>query len=380
MAHVSAVDWVFPSLAAAGAGFYLLSAAAVLLALRRGPPSTVGTIPFTILKPLREASPDLYENLASFCRLDYPEVQIILGLRSESDPAHEIARKVQADFPERDIRVLAEEPAMEGSPRVANLANILRRAKHDLLLISDDDARVEPHFLGRVAELLREGSTGAVTALYYARCRSPGSALHALTINLETLPFGLIAHLGWGGLVANGAALAVRRDALDRAGGFEAAADRPGDNLWLVRAIHRAGYRTELLSELVEMRDDPGSIAGFLRHQLRWDRTDRFLSPLLALGRILTQGLFWSLVYVAATAASELSLWTLLTVGALRLASAASIAIKLRCGSMMAWLWLVPVRDLLSVAIWVSSWFGRTIRFHGRSYRIEGGRRRVVPE
>ncbi len=358
------MDWVFLCLAGAGAGFYLISAAAVWLGLR-GPRTPARTPPISILKPLREARPGLAENLASFCRQQYPDFQIVFGLGRESDPSFPIVQKIQDEFKSVDLRVVVKEPAI---PRMANLSNMVERAKHDLILVSDDDVRVEPDFLQRLAVPLSEGQTGAVATLYFARPR--GLPLHALTINLETLPFGLIG-AGLGATVANGAALGIRRAALDKIGGFEAAADQAGDNFWIVRSVARAGYHVEVLDVAVEMAD-PGE--SWLRRQLRSDRTDRYLSPWLFAGRLLTHGVFWSALY-AAVLPSELSLYTVISVLGLRLLSSAAIAVKLGVWSMIAWLWLVPIRDMLGLGLWAASWLGNTIEYHGARYRFKGGRR-----
>src|SRR5262249_22966737 len=62
--------------------------------------------PATIFKPVRGADAGAYENFATFCRQDYPEYQILFGVREEGDPATPIIRRLIADFPERDIELV----------------------------------------------------------------------------------------------------------------------------------------------------------------------------------------------------------------------------------------------------------------------------------
>jgi ceramide glucosyltransferase len=350
------LDAIFLALVGMGAGFYVVSMLVVLFGVRRGKEATM---PISVLKPLKEAGPELYDNLATFCRLDYPDYQLILGMSAESDPAFAVVQKIRADFPQTDMRIVVE-PA---DSRSANIANMVRRAKHDIVFVSDDDVRVEPWFLKRMAAPFVEGQTGAATALYFARAGSPW---HLLTINLETLPFGLIGK-ALGATVANGAGLGLRRSALDKIGGFEAAAEKAADNHWIVKNIEKSGFHVEVLTDLVEMRET----STFFSRQLRSDRTDRFLSPILTFCRVFTFGLFWALVYAAAGS----PLWPLLGAAGLRLLNVWVIAAKLRSGRMILWSWLVPLRDLAALLIWLLSWFGRRVRFHGKEYRFEGGKR-----
>jgi len=90
----------------------------------------------TLLKPLCGLEPELYEGLRSFCAQDYSELQIIFGARSPEDPALQVAGRLAAEFPLRDMRIVAGAPVLEPNLKVANLAHMLGAARHDLLVIA----------------------------------------------------------------------------------------------------------------------------------------------------------------------------------------------------------------------------------------------------
>src|SRR5690242_11611908 len=59
--------------------------------------------PVTVLKPLKGLGVDLYDNLASFCRQDYPAYQIVFGIADVDDPALTVVQQIKRDFPSHDI-------------------------------------------------------------------------------------------------------------------------------------------------------------------------------------------------------------------------------------------------------------------------------------
>src|SRR5712672_646529 len=61
------------------------------------------TPPVSMLKPVRGVDFGSYENFASFCRLDYPEYEILFGVNDDADPAVPLVQRLMAEFPERRI-------------------------------------------------------------------------------------------------------------------------------------------------------------------------------------------------------------------------------------------------------------------------------------
>jgi ceramide glucosyltransferase len=90
--------------------YYLLSLYCILdyfLAVRRLPPRSDAFAPAAcILKPVRGADRDAYENFASYCRLNYPEYELVFAAADPNDPAVPIIEKLQRDFPERQTRLV----------------------------------------------------------------------------------------------------------------------------------------------------------------------------------------------------------------------------------------------------------------------------------
>jgi len=115
--------------------------------------------------PLHGADFEAYENYARFCVQDYPEYQIVFGVRDAGDSAVPIVEKLIADFPDRDIALVISDETIGQNLKVSNLQNMLDRVKHDQIIIVDSDIRVERDYLWSVLAPLSDRRVGLVTCL-----------------------------------------------------------------------------------------------------------------------------------------------------------------------------------------------------------------------
>jgi ceramide glucosyltransferase len=331
----------------------------------------------SVLKPLYGAEPGLFENLRSFVDQDYPRRQIVFGVRSPDDGALPVARALIADRPEVDIDLVVDARAGGTNLKVANLINMLPAARHDLLVFADSDMHVDTHYLATVTAPLEDATVGLVTCLY--RGLPTGglwSRLGALHINFGFLPSALLGEaLGTGG-GCFGATIALRRPVLDRIGGLAVVCDELADDHRIGAAVRELGLATVLSPYIVDTSVSEKSLKCLWRHELRWARTVRAMAPVGFAGSAVTHA-----VAIAALAAlcSGLSLTSLVFLAMsclFRWATAGATARILRLPT--TGLWLLPLRDLLSFAVFVGSFFGRSVSWGDRLFRIEPSGRIIV--
>jgi ceramide glucosyltransferase len=377
MSRVAAVAVAGAAVAAAYQLFQLVAAATFFRRARRRAARTRDyRPPVTILKPLKGSGIDLYANLASFCRQDYPEYQIVCGVSDPDDPAIPIVERIRRDFPSRDV-VLSIGDRPGANRKVASLCHMIQHAKHPVLALSDADVRVRPDYLRRTVAPLAHPRAGMTTCLYRGRgFFGLPSVVESLLINCDFVPMVLTAHF-LGQRNALGASLVFKREALDAMGGFPAIADYLADDNMLGEGVKRAGYTVELLPYVVETILDSTTVADVWRHQVRWARTYRVLQPAGWFASMITHAVTWGVAAVVATGGSAIG-WTVLatTIG-VRLATLRAIMRMLRERDTPRHLWMVPLKDLGFTAVWLASWLGRDVEWSGRTLRVQRDGRMV---
>ena len=368
-------------LAVAGCGYLLAAMALVRRADGVAVADASANAPgVSILKPLSGDEPGLLENLASFCAQDYGgQVQIIFGVQDPADAAVAVVERLRGVYAGRDLALAVESAAHGVNRKVTNLINMAPRIAHDVVVVADSDIRVEPGYLARVVATLDRPAVGAVTCLYYgvprgaANAARPvlGARLSALAINAHFLP-GIVVGLALGrAQPCFGSTIALRRAALHAIGGFAAFANCIADDYAIGRELRAQGFAIAIPPFAVAHVCSEASLRELWQHELRWARTIRSIDPAGYAGSLIAHPLPLALIAALLGAGSVLLVPALAIAG---IAILARIALLRRIAQAYTLppqaYWLVPVRDLLSFAIFVASFFGRDVTWRGHSYRI----------
>ncbi|HTB11259.1 MAG TPA: glycosyltransferase [Bryobacteraceae bacterium] len=333
------------------------------------------TPPVSILKPFRGLDPDAYDNLASFCRQDYPEYEMIFCVDPDDETVRPVIEKLRRDFPKREIRVLYGSGRIASNDKVAKLARMAAEARYETVVISDSDVRVQPDYLRAMTAPLHEEKVGAVTCFYvHTDLKTFADRLQTVGMMSDFYAGILVAWQIEGIKFALGPSIATTRARLAGFGGYAAIENSPGDDLLVGRLIAEQGYEVRLLRYAVSTVSDYASMNDLLQKRMRWIVVMRHMRPWGHLGLLLTQGLPWSLAAVAVHPTLAVAAGYLGTYFVIRAMMTWIIGVHgLRQRGLWAQMMLIPVWDAVAFFIWLASFLRSSIRWRGSDYYIREG-------
>ncbi len=352
---------------AVAAAYVAVALVAVIVGRKRKTWPAVEAQPVSVLKPLHGDEPHLSENLRSFCAQDYPKFQLVFGVQKLDDPAADIARVLQSEFPQLDIEVVVDARRHGSNPKVSNLINLYERARHDWLVIADSDVRVTPDYLREVTALLADANVGVVACLYRGHA---GAGIHnrlgAAYINDWFMPSVQLSRLFGVRDYCGGATMALRRDTLECIGGFSAVKDQLADDWWLGHLSREQGLRTEVPAHVVSTDVVHRTPRELWAQEMRWMRTTRLLAPLgfaFLFVTMTTPMLALGLLLAPTTLCATLATLGLALRVALHLAQN-----PLRIADVL----LIPLRDFLLLAEWFAAVPGGAVQWRGQRLKMDG--------
>jgi ceramide glucosyltransferase len=366
--------WILSTVAMVGTAYTLLAALLVGRFMQKVPRPAPSCPAVTILKPLYRGEPDLSRNLETFFTQAYGgPVQIVFGVQDPNDPALAVVRELQAKYPAFDTAVAADAVRYGANAKVCNLINMLAAARHDTLVLSDSDISVEPLWLSQVTAALARPGVGIVTCLYTGEPACDGhklwSSLSAMGTSYNFLPNALLGTSLGLAAPCFGSTIALTRQTLEEVGGFAAFADQLADDYELGRAVRSKGYTLAIPAMGVSHTTAENSARELFRHELRWTRTIRLVNRGGHFGSFVTHGFVFALMGAMLLGFNPVSL------GIMAAALAARLVLKNRIdghfGTYAGPFWLLPLRDLLSFAVFVASLSGESVHWRGAHFAVE---------
>ena len=330
----------------------------------------------TLLKPLHGLEPDLEANLESFFTQDYPDFEVIFGARDQADPALAVVRQLHKKYPKVKAKIVTSGNPDRPNAKICSLETMYVQATTSYLVISDSDVHVDPSYLREVVRPLIDERVGLVTCLYRGvPTGGAWSTLEALGMSVEMTSGVLVANMLEGMQFALGPTMAVRKDALEKAGGMGALADYCADDYVLGKRVFEAGYAVLLSKHAIDHVVINRTFRESVLHQVRWMKSTRFSRPAGHIGAGLTYAMpFGVLGLIAAVSAGHIVLGAGLFAGAAlnRLVMAIVAGwLVVRDPRSFKYCWLYPVRDFTGFCYWCASFFGNTIVWRNETYRLE---------
>jgi ceramide glucosyltransferase len=294
-------------------------------------------------------------------------------VHDESDPALEVVRQLQAKYPQCDTAIVADTALYGANAKISNLINMLPQAKHDVLVLSDSDIAVGGLWLAQVTAALSRPGVGIVSCLYTGEPGQGGeklwSSLGAMGSSYDFLPNAVVGTSLGLASPCMGSTIALRRETLDEVGGFATFVNRLADDYEMGAAVRAKGYTLAIPALGVGHTAAETSLTGLFRHELRWTRTIRMVNRGGHLGSFVTHG------FAFAVMAALLLDFNTVSLGVLGFTLVSRLLLKYRIDGLFGTLagpyWLLPLRDMLSFVVFVTSLFGETVHWRGTHFAVE---------
>jgi ceramide glucosyltransferase len=320
----------------------------------------------TILKPVCGLEKNLLANLRTACEQDYPEYQVVYSVQRQDDAATELLLQLEREFGRDRVSVVVGEMHVGMNGKINNLAGALPHARHDVLVISDSDVRLRPDYLKAIVGPLADPTVGGVSTFYRATDAITWyERMELLTLSVDQFALAALARAAGVADFCFGASFALRRTTLARIGGIEALGNYLVEDNEMGQRILREGMTLCVVPYLVDTTIDLTSPAQWWRKMTYWEQNTRAAKPGVFAAALVLRTIPLALA-LALLRMDALGLSVLLASVALRLTEAAiTLRVALHDRAWLRSIWLVPVKDMLSVIWYARAIFTRTVSWRG---------------
>lgn len=378
--------WIFAALSFLGLTAFAFQLRAARTALKReeGSDSESAFFPaVSILKPLKGLDDNLFDNLESFCNLDYPEYEVIFSFQNRNDQAFKVAAKVRDKYPNRDITLVVD-PCNDGlNPKVNNLIPAYRHSKYALILISDSNVMVGKDYLGKIVKHMKTPGVGLVSNVIRGM---GGSSLGSILENLHLNSFiiGSVCFLDGvlGMPCVIGKSMLMWKKDLEAIGGFEAVKDVLAEDYVIGERMHRSGRKVVLSGYAVQNVNSSWGLNRFVNRHTRWGKLRWHIGGIKYVPELISNPVFTACLPLLLWGPTRATLSLVLAVSFLKIAgdyylgtrvlsaAGATFGANADIVPRSAWYLLVPFKDILVGCMWFAPLVSSTVEWRGNRYRI----------
>jgi ceramide glucosyltransferase len=327
-------------------------------------------VPVSILLSVKGIDEGAWENWLSLCTQDYPKYEVLFGVTDDDDPVVPLLKKLAAQFP-KQVRLFVGLEPRGVNYKDSNLSYLLEASQHEVIIFADGDIRVNPNYIHTVTAPLRDPQVGIVTCAYIGHHpQYLSAAVASFGRCIDFIPSLLIALKLYHGLqFAIGVTMATRKSALANFGGLHL--NRIGSDYNLGKRAAMAGYQVQLSPEILEWDTGRESLQEIFTRELRWARTIRYNRGAQYYTLAFCHGTVYCIPLLLLSGFADWAIAVTCITYLIRYAQALVSIFSMNSPKLLHWLWVIPLRDLLSWFVWFMGAFGQRIYWRGRYLRVE---------
>jgi ceramide glucosyltransferase len=327
--------------------------------------------PVSILKPLKGLDDNLFDNLESFCHLDYPNYEIIFALQSWNDPAYKVAKKVRDKYPAIDITIHVENINPGLNPKVNNLIPACRVSKYPYVLISDSNVMVDKTYLTKIMREIKDPSVGLVCNLIRGMGGySVGAVLENLHMN--SFVMGSVCFLDRFLKLpcVIGKSMLMRKSDLEAIGGLAAFKDVLAEDFLIGKRMNEMGRRVVVSGHFINNVNNYWGIKKFINRHTRWGKLRWQIGGARYISELIGNPVFMAVLPLLIWEPSKLTFAFAGMVSAAKIAGDYMIGRRIGANLKASSYLFSPLKDLMIGVMWFAPLISSTVVWRGNRYII----------
>lgn len=326
--------------------------------------------PVTIIRPV--CGLDHFDELtlrSTFAIEDADAILIFCAARA-NDPAAVLLRKLIAEHPDRDARLLVGDDRPTANPKLNNIVKGWNAAKTEWIIFADSNVLMPRDYVDRMLAAHGEGCGLVCSPPLGSRPAGFWAEVECAFLNTHQARWQYAADaVGLG--FAQGKSMLWRKSILEDAGGMLALGAEIAEDAAATKIVRERGLKVCLAAPPFEQPLGPRAARQVWDRQVRWARLRRATFPQFYAPEVLS-GAFAPLfaIGVAATAVDANGLAVVASAAAGWYAIEAALA--WRAGWHMTWLSPIAwaVRDAMIPALWVEGFAADSFTWRGNNMTV----------